>query len=417
MLSRNRASSASVIGFWLSNSRVEWRSRKSAAVGDNAAVAAEFAQIDLGSGPRRANGRQRSDRVRVRISAAQRVGVAALGAARVEHKIVEVPQHEGVVALGRPQAIAGGLEKDLAVDEQREKLEPRKILLPAELFDLLRRGQQGQSNRDLRIADFEQGAGTRQFQNHSVGAPPHIGKPRKHQSIGVAELRQARPIVRQLRLDDDQILVSRAPEAVLDETAPGQSPDEDQDFLIGFAVAGRKRAQRQTDVQSLGALGCFRAEFSKAERNVVEPRNDVAACLRLQRDVAQEPCGQRCRCASPILFSRSAHDGAASGMRMKRIELAFRDRRVAQAELDRHVVKPAGPETAIEMAQARNDDADHRRLDVGPGLIEHQEIEAGALGDVHASQSLLARVEAAEFHIDAAAGSPVCRPGSNRGAP
>src|ERR1700722_11837322 len=87
-------------------------------------------------------------------------------------------------------------------------------------------------------------------------------------------------------------------------------------------------------------------------------------------------------------------------MRMKRIELAFRDRLVAQAELDRHVVKPARPETAIEMAQARNDDADHRRLDIGPGLIEHQEIEAGALGDVHASQSLLTRVEAAEFHID-----------------
>ena len=79
----------------------------------------------------------------------------------------------------------------------------------------------------------------------------------------------------------------RAPEAVLDETAAGQSPDEDQDFLIGFPAAGRKRAQRQTDVQSLRALGCFPAKFSKAERNVVEPRNDVAACLRMQRDVAQ----------------------------------------------------------------------------------------------------------------------------------
>src|SRR5450631_1657145 len=93
----------------------------------------EFAQIDLGSGPMRANGRQRSDRVRVRISAAQWVGVAALGAAGVEQQIVKVPQYEGVVALGRPQPIAGGvgLEKDLAVDEEREKFEPREILLPA----------------------------------------------------------------------------------------------------------------------------------------------------------------------------------------------------------------------------------------------------------------------------------------------
>src|SRR5580700_4918734 len=87
-------------------------------------------------------------------------------------------------------------------------------------------------------------------------------------------------------------------------------------------------------------------------------------------------------------------------MRMKRIELAFRDRRIAQSELDRHVVKPTGPEAAIEMAQAWNDDADHRGLDVGPRLIEHEEIEAGALDDVYAGQSLLARVEAAEFHIE-----------------
>src|ERR1700747_1951685 len=89
-----------------------------------------------------------------------------------------------------------------------------------------------------------------------------------------------------------------------------------------------------------------------------------------------------------------------SGMRMKRIEVAFRDRRIAQSEFYRHVVKPAGPETAIEMPQARNDDADHRRLDVGPGLIEHEEIEAGALGDVDAGQRLLAGIEAAEFHVE-----------------
>ncbi len=82
--------------------------------------------------------------------------MTALGAARVEQKIVKIPQHERVVALGRPQAIAGGvdLEKDLAIDEEREKLEPWKIFLPVELFDPLRRGQQGQSSRDLGIANF-----------------------------------------------------------------------------------------------------------------------------------------------------------------------------------------------------------------------------------------------------------------------
>src|SRR5580692_11803943 len=85
-----------------------------------------------------------------------------------------------------------------------------------------------------------------------------------------------------------------------------------------------------------------------------------------------------------------------SGMRMKRIEVAFRDRRMAQSEFYRHVVKPAGPETAIEMPQARNDHADHRRLDVGPRLVEHKEIEARPLGDIDAGQRLRAGVETAE---------------------
>src|SRR6202451_4237506 len=117
----------------------------------------DFAQLALLAGPRRAHGRQWRDRVRIGIGPAQRVGMPALGAARVEHKIVKVPQHEGVVALGRTQAIAVAvdLEKDLAIDKEREKLEPRKILLPAELFDVLRRGQQGQSSGDLRVADSE----------------------------------------------------------------------------------------------------------------------------------------------------------------------------------------------------------------------------------------------------------------------
>src|ERR1700692_5073865 len=90
-----------------------------------------------------------------------------------------------------------------------------------------------------------------------------------------------------------------------------------------------------------------------------------------------------------------------SGMRMQRIELVFRDRRIAQSELDRHVVKPARCEAAIEMPQARNDHADHRRLDVGPRLVEHEEIETGALDDVDASKRLLARVETAELRVEA----------------
>ena len=106
----------------------------------------ELAQIDLLSGPAGPHRRQRRNDARIRINSAQRVGVPAFRAARVEQKIVKVPKNEVVVTLGRSEAtVAGGvdLEKDLAIHQQGEKLDPRKTVLPAELFDLLRRRQHG----------------------------------------------------------------------------------------------------------------------------------------------------------------------------------------------------------------------------------------------------------------------------------
>ena len=73
-----------------------------------------------------------------------------------------------------PAASSVDLEKDLAIEEQGEKLEPRKIVLPAQLFDVLRRRQHGQDGGNLRIADFEQRAGARRFEDHLVTAPSHI---------------------------------------------------------------------------------------------------------------------------------------------------------------------------------------------------------------------------------------------------
>ena len=61
----------------------------------------------------------------------------ALGAAGVKQQVVKVPQNQLFVTFGRPQAGVTGsadLEKDLAVDEQSEKLEPRKASLPTEPF-------------------------------------------------------------------------------------------------------------------------------------------------------------------------------------------------------------------------------------------------------------------------------------------
>ena len=50
----------------------------------------------------------------------------------------------------------------------------------------------------------------------SSAAPPHVREPRQDESVGSAEFRRLRPIIGNLRLDDNQVLgVARAPEAVL----------------------------------------------------------------------------------------------------------------------------------------------------------------------------------------------------------
>ena len=53
----------------------------------------------------------------------------ALRAARVKQQIVEIPEHEVVVAFVRAQAVSAcgiELEQDLAVQQQREQLEVRE---------------------------------------------------------------------------------------------------------------------------------------------------------------------------------------------------------------------------------------------------------------------------------------------------
>ena len=58
-------------------------------------------------------------------------------ATRVEQKIVKVPKNEVVVTLGQAGACVSSvlyLEKDLAIDQQGEKLDPRKPVLSTEPF-------------------------------------------------------------------------------------------------------------------------------------------------------------------------------------------------------------------------------------------------------------------------------------------
>ena len=64
----------------------------------------------------------------MRIDPAQGIGVPTLRAARMEEKIMKVPESEAVVTLGQSKRIfatSDDLEKDLAIHEQREK--PRTV--------------------------------------------------------------------------------------------------------------------------------------------------------------------------------------------------------------------------------------------------------------------------------------------------
>ena len=117
----------------------------------------------------------------MRIDPAERIGLPPLRGVGVEQKVVKVPHHEVVVAFGRPQAFACAgveLEQDLAIEEKRQNLGARKTLLLPEPADFLRRRQQNEGGRYLRVANPKQRAGARRFQHHLLAAPPQIGEPR-----------------------------------------------------------------------------------------------------------------------------------------------------------------------------------------------------------------------------------------------
>src|SRR5450631_2639099 len=116
------------------------------------ALGRKLLQIDFLAGPARSHRRKRSYRAGMGIKPAQRVGLSALRAVGVEQEIVKVPKHEVVVALGRPEAlVVRGVdpEKDLAIHQQREETDSRKIVLPPEPADSLRRRQGREDGRNV----------------------------------------------------------------------------------------------------------------------------------------------------------------------------------------------------------------------------------------------------------------------------
>src|SRR3984893_12294966 len=67
------------------------------------------------------------------------------------------------------------------------------------------------------------------------------------------------------------------------------------------------------------------------------------------------------------------------------------------SEIHRQIAQPTPRTAPIEMPQSWNDHSDDRTLDVGAGLIEDEEIEPLAFGEIHAGARLLARVETPEL--------------------
>ena len=120
-----------------------------------------------------------------------------------------------------------------------------------------------------------------------------------------------RPIIGNLRFDDDRVLiVTRMPKAVLQETALGQSTDQQIDFLFDRVAVRRKRAEWQTGAQILRPICCAGAELSQADRMAIEARDDISVRERFERDVRAQPGGNdRWRDPPPFLFFGSAHAG------------------------------------------------------------------------------------------------------------
>ena len=162
---------------------------------------------------------------------------------------------------------------------------------------------------ELGIADPEQRGGARRFQDHLVAAPAQIGKPRQHDQIGAAERRHLRPVIGNLRFDDDLVAgFIRTREAVFQKTAPRQAPHQEIHFLIASAAAtGGERIERQAGAQPLRPIDGAGAELSKADRIAVEAGGEASVRLRFERDgTAQSRGNNRCRGSPRCLFSGSA---------------------------------------------------------------------------------------------------------------
>jgi hypothetical protein len=97
----------------------------------------------------------------------------------MKQQIVKIPEHEMPVALGRSRAAFAGarLEENSTIEKEPEEFGRQRGAGPvAEVSDLLGRRECRQGGGYKGIANPEQGACARRFENEVFGAPPQIGE-------------------------------------------------------------------------------------------------------------------------------------------------------------------------------------------------------------------------------------------------
>ena len=244
----------------------------------------------------------------------------------------------------------------------------------------------------------KQRAGARRFQYHLVATPAQIGKARQHDGVTLTEPCALRPVLRDLGLDDhEDLLVTRKGQAIFEQSVPRQSMHQDVDFPRDGALAG-KGCERQAVGQISRAVHRGRAQLSQIDGIAVHEGGDAPVRLHLQGEMTVQSGGDDGRDLPGRLFPGSAHERAAfqetclSGVRQERREFAFQPRAIQQSKPHGNIVKPARREAAIEMPQAWNEHANDRDLNVGPRLVEHEEIVTCLGRDLDTGIHLIARV-------------------------
>ena len=134
------------------------------------------------------------------------------------------------------------------------------------------------------------------------------------------------------------------------------------------------------------------AQLSEIDGIAVHEGGDASVRLHLQGKMTVQPGGDDWRDLPGRLFPGSAHEPAFQVCGRNGVSSLSSRGRSSNPKLQRNIVKPARREAAIEMPQARNEHANDGDLNVGPRLVEHEEIVTCPGSDLDTGIDLIARV-------------------------